>query len=165
MTTNDVDDALETDGRVQEKPKPRSWSVTTPTYPRATLRLCAYALSSMRDADLLKCVLQVVEKGYPLAEYPIAVEWRTESALQDWIAQSKADGWTFTLDPSPDNGRARDNKQAADKVRRARKTGKCPKCKGEMGEDHGPWYCRACMDKANRMRRERREKLRFHSTL
>lgn len=79
-----------------------SYAVTSPLYPRVSLRLCAQLLDSMRVTGLWKCVLQVVEAGHPILD-PVSIEWRTNRELQAWIEASRRDGWTFT----PDNRQAR----------------------------------------------------------
>lgn len=150
-----IDDVVE---KAPEKPKPRSWMVTSPLYPRATLRLCVYALSSMQNSDLLKCILQITEKGHPLAEHPLAVEWRSEADLQEWITHSESDGWIFTLNAPRDNKQAQARARDVKRMLEMHGKGKCPRCKGDMGTDHGRWYCRACSDRANALKRERRRK-------
>lgn len=72
-----------------------AWAVTSPTYPNLSLRLYAARLESMRPCSWLKCVLQVVEDGKPIATDPLSIDWRTKEELDAWIDESKRDGWTF----------------------------------------------------------------------
>ena len=134
-----------------------SWAVTSPAYPGLSLRLVAFSLMSMPGSGLLKCSLQVIEQGHPIAEDPISVDWRSKEGLDEWIANSVADGWTFTntvyassMDRDKERERLR-NKRHNDKCRAE---GKCPRC----GEPAIPGHqvCDPCRVKRNLKTKERR---------
>ena len=84
-----------------------SYLVSSPAYPRVHLRLVCYMPSAMLDRGLWKCVLQVVERGKPLAEHPIEEHWFNAVERNQWIEEQKTDGWTF----EPDGYKAKDHQQ------------------------------------------------------
>ena len=72
----------------------RFYSVTSPAYPRAELRLVCYQPASMMGR--WKMVLQAIEHGKPLATHPLAEDMvETWQAVQDWIAWHQSEGWIF----------------------------------------------------------------------
>ena len=74
-----------------------SYLVSSPAYPRAHLRLVAYAPAAM--AGMWKIVLQTIEHGHPLAEHPVSEDvLADEQAVLDWIAWHEGEGWTFVPD-------------------------------------------------------------------
>ena len=132
-----------------------AYAVTSPLYPRLTLRLCAIELMSL--PGVLKCSLQVVEKGRPLAEHPLAVSWWSQAELDAWITQSIADGWEITPTrhvSSMDRDRERERLRNAQRYQEARKKGVCPRCWAPL--ELGRSTCEPCRVKKAKATRDRK---------
>jgi len=73
----------------------KSWIIINPKSKHPRMRLIAQELLN-GPPGLLKCVLQPMLHGKPDATHPIALDWRSEEDLMDWIETSKSEGWIFS---------------------------------------------------------------------
>ena len=129
-----------------------AWRVTSPVH-NFPLRLHCQHLTSMGGSNLIKCVLQKVAFGHPVAEAPLAAGWHDKQQIEAWIAKRTSEGWTFEPEIIVNKNRF-DALRAKRTYQDLTKRRKCPRCKGDA--EIGKCYCENCKNIQNAKRRERR---------
>jgi hypothetical protein len=134
----------------------RIFNVTDPHQPGVSLRFCAILLTSMSDTGIWKCVLQVVEKGRPIATDPLSIDWLLESGVNAWIEASQKEGWVFNEVTSLVAKKRESDHVAANIWRQTLKAKHiCLWCK-QPTDRPGLDYCSRCSAKKQARKAERR---------